>query len=103
MNYEVVFTDVAEMEAEEAFLWLAGHYPEYAGQWREQLDQALASLREFPHQCPVARESYRFDVEVRSLRFAKYRLLFTIVDTDGDGVEDSVRVLHLRHTARGEF
>ena len=91
------------MEAEEAFLWLAGHFPDYAGKWREQLDDALAGLREFPRRCPIARESSRFTVEVRNLRFAKYRLLFTIADADGDGIEDTVRILHLRHTARGDL
>jgi plasmid stabilization system protein ParE len=98
--FRIEFTDVADMEVQEIFLWLLGRSPVQAGRWQEGLEKAVNSLAEQPTRCPLAPEHARFDVEVRQLLYRSYRILFTLVDTDGDGDRDTVRILHVRHGAR---
>ncbi|MGV3724800.1 MAG: type II toxin-antitoxin system RelE/ParE family toxin [Actinomycetota bacterium] len=100
MRFLVEFTDVAEMEVQDTFLWLLGRSPLQAGRWQSGLEQAFDSLEQLPARCPLAPEDSAFDVEVRQLLYASYRILFTLVDGDDDGVADTVRVLHVRHGAR---
>jgi plasmid stabilization system protein ParE len=96
----IEFTDVAEMEVQDTFLWLLGRSPDHAGRWQAGLEASVNSLAEFPTRCPLAPESDQFDVEVRQQLYGRYRILFTLVDADGDGAEDTVRILHVRHGAR---
>lgn len=98
MTFRVEFPDVAEMEANEAFMWLLSRSPERAGRWQAGLDVALGSLPEFPNRCALAPETELLDVEVRQLLYQAYRILFTVLDLDEDGVP--VRILHVRHGAR---
>jgi plasmid stabilization system protein ParE len=100
MSFRTEFTEVADMEAQDTFLWLLGRSPQQAGRWLEGLERAVASLTEFPTRCPLAPENDAFEVEVRQLLYGAYRLLFTLVDSDEDGTADTVRLLHVRHGAR---
>jgi plasmid stabilization system protein ParE len=100
VTFRIEFTDVAEMELQDTFLWLLGRSPDYAGRWQARLETSINSLSELPTRCPLAPESERFEVEVRQLLYSSYRILFTLVDTDDDGTADPVRILHIRHGAR---
>jgi plasmid stabilization system protein ParE len=100
MTYGVEVTDVADMETQEIFLWMVGHSPENAGRWINGLDQAIDSLSTFPTRCPLAPENDTFVEEVRQHLYGRYRILFTLLDVDDDGVPDTVRILHVRHGAR---
>ena len=100
MTFNIEFTDVAEMEVQEIFLWLLGRAPELAGQWQAGLERVVDSLRELPLRCPEAPESHAFEAEVRQILYRPYRVLFTLIDADGDGTTDTVRILHVRHGAR---
>ena len=100
MTFRVEFTDVAEMEVQDTLLWLLGRSPEQAGRWQEGLEKAVASLQEFPTRCPLAPEKDAFDIEVRQLLYRGYRILYTLVDVNDDGIDDTVRILHVRHGAR---
>lgn len=100
MIFRIEFTDVADMEVQDAFLWLLGRSLVQAGRWQEGLEKAVNSLAEFPTRCPLAPEHAIFDVEVRQMLYRSYRILFTLVDTDQDGSADTVRILHVRHAAR---
>ena len=100
MIYGIEFTDVAELEMQNALIWLMGRSPEGAGRWQEGLERAVATLAEFPRRCPSAPEADVVGTEVRQLLYGTYRILFTIVDSDGDGETDTVRILHERHTAQ---
>jgi len=65
--------------------------------WFAALQDAIASLAEFPVRCPLAPEKVAFPFEVRHLLYGRkphvYRILFTIED-------QTVYVLHIRHGRR---
>jgi plasmid stabilization system protein ParE len=100
VTFRIEFTDVADMEVQDVFLWLLGRSPEQAGRWQAGLERAVDSLGQFPTRCPLAPESGAFDVPVRQLLYGSYRILFTLADADDDGTLDTVRILHVRHGAR---
>ncbi len=99
-TFGVEFTDVADGEVQDILLWLIGRAPERAGRWQVGLENAINSLAQFPTRRPLAPENDAFAFEVRQLLYGAYRILFTLVDTDGDGIADTVRILHVRHGAR---
>lgn len=101
MTFRVEFTDRAEAEVQDTIFWLIGNVPEFARSWQEGLDRATASLAEFPRRCGPALDFHDLGVEVRQLRYGKYRIIFTLVDADGDGEDDTVSILHVRHGSRG--
>lgn len=104
MTFQVEVTETADAEIEAAFLRLNELNPDYAGRWLEGLLRAIEGLAEFPRIHPVAPESEILRTEVRRMLYGKkrsaYRVLFTFIDADGDGAEDTVRVLFVRHSAR---
>jgi len=97
MSYQVEFTDVADMEVENILLWIMGRAPERAERWQGGLEKAVASLEEFPGRCVLVPEVSTPERQVRQLLYGAYRLLFTLLDTNGDGDLDTVRILHVRH------
>jgi plasmid stabilization system protein ParE len=100
VTFQIEFTEVAEMETQDTLLWLLGRSPDQAGRWQDGIEKAILSLSEFPARCPLAPEDDMFSVSVRQLLFGRYRILFTLVDTDEDSEPDTVRILHVRHGAR---
>jgi len=98
MTFRVEVTAEAERDAEAILEWLFSQHAGDAGiRWFRALEDAIASLAEFPERCPVAPESAVFPFHVRQLLYGRrrniYRILFTL---DGD----TVYVLHIRHGAR---
>ena len=99
MTYQVFTSEPAEAEATEAFLSLNRLSPDVAKRWYDGLLDAIASLDTFPKRCALAPENKDFqDNEVRHLIYRRrrivYRILFCIIEPD------TVRVLHIRHSAR---
>lgn len=98
MAFRVEISAQAERDADAILEWLLSQQTGQAGiDWFLELDEAFASLAEFPERCPLAPENTRFPFEVRQLFYGKkphlYRILFTIE-------ADSVQVLHIRHGRR---
>ena len=98
MTFRVEISAQAERDAESILEWLLAEHAGRAGMdWFLALDDAFASLAEFPERCPVAPESARFPFEVRQLLYGRkphlYRIMFTIE-------ADTVHVLHIRHGRR---
>ena len=98
MAWRVEITEVAENDAEGILEWLISqHAGEAALRWFQGLEEAMASLSEFPQRCPLAPENESFPFEVRHLLYGRkphvYRLLFTI---EGN----TVFILHIRHARR---
>ena len=98
MAFHVETTAAAEQDADAILDWLLSQYAGDAGfRWFLALQDAIASLAEFPERCPLAPESAVFPFEVRHLLYGHkphvYRILFTIED-------QTVYVLHIRHGRR---
>ena len=101
MSYKIEFADVADMEVQNILLRIMGRTPDYAGCWQDGLEKAVASLEDFPGRCAIVTDLSTPERQVRQLLYGAYRLLFTLLDTDGDGDLDTVRLLHVRHGAQG--
>ena len=98
MAFRVEVSLEAERDAEGILEWLLSQQTGQAGiDWFLALDDAFASLAQFPERCPIASENPRFPFEVRQLLYGRkphiYRILFTIAG-------DTVQVLHIRHGRR---
>jgi plasmid stabilization system protein ParE len=98
MTFRVETTTIAEQEADTILAWLMSQHAGDAGiRWFLALQDAIASLAEFPMRCPLAPESSAFPFEVRQLLYGHpphvYRILFTIE-------HETAYVLHIRHGRR---
>jgi plasmid stabilization system protein ParE len=98
MAFRVEVSAQAERDADSILEWLLAEGIGQAGiDWFLRLDDAFASLAQFPERCPVAPESVRFPFEVRQFLYGKkpnvYRILFTIKG-------NTVYILHIRHGRR---
>jgi plasmid stabilization system protein ParE len=98
MTFRVEITATAEEDGNAVLDWLLSHDAGDAGRrWFLALQDAIASLSEFPGRCPLAPESAIFPFEVRHLLYGHpphlYRILFTVN-------EKTVHILHVRHGRR---
>lgn len=62
-------------------------------QWYYDIQDAIASLQEFPYRCSVAPEAAIIGREIRQLWVGKgrtHRILFVVED-------DTVAIIHIRH------
>lgn len=99
MTYQVLLLARAERDLDEVTDWIARNAPQTAGRWFDGFVAALASLRENPRRCGLARENDAFPFELRRLLYGRhrnYRALFTIRG-------DQVLVLAIRHAAQDDI
>jgi toxin ParE1/3/4 len=98
MTHQVVLTDRAAKDLDEAYQWYAERVPETAANWYNGFIEALHGLADNPDRCPLAAESRKLALEIRQLLYGRqrsYRALFLVQ-------KQTVIVLHIRHTARRE-
>ena len=97
MSFRVLIETPASAEIEAVYLWLAARSPRNAARWYHGLMEALATLRDHPARCALARESRHFDVDIRQLLYGRgkqrYRALFIVRG-------ETIHVLHFRHGAQ---
>jgi plasmid stabilization system protein ParE len=98
MAFRVEITLAAKRDADDILDWLISQEAGEAGvRWFRGLEQAVASLSEFPKRCALAPENPFVPFETRQLVYGKkrhlYRILFTIEN-------DVVYVLRIRHGRR---
>lgn len=94
MKYEVLIQPSAEAELEAAYLHLCREASQDTGaEWFDSVVDAILTLEEMPHRCPLAPESEFFEEELRHLLLKPYRVIFTI-----RGVY--VHIVHLRHMSQ---
>ncbi len=104
MVFEVLVADEAltDLSAITGFIRENGS-PLEANRWLEAIAGRIASLRSMPERCPMVFAAYGLGSDVRVLhhgsRNRAYRIYFTI----GRRPKRVVRVLHIRHWARGPF
>ena len=99
-SYLVEYSETAEAELAAIFLWLLRRTPRTVQRWLEGLEAKIADLSFMPRRFAIASEQPAFNREVRVLLYDKYRVLYTLLDTNGDGEEETVRILHIRHGAQ---
>jgi plasmid stabilization system protein ParE len=94
MSYQVLIQPPAFQEIETAYRWICDYLsPDAANEWYYELQDAIASLQQFPFRCSVAPEAAIIDQNIRQLWVGKkrtYRILFVV---EGD----TVAILHVRH------
>jgi len=93
VRYRVEMSSEAEEDLREAKAYLEKHAPEYVSEWGARMRRAVLSLREMPQRCAFAPEKELFVLELRQLIEGSYRIVFHID-------RKTVRVLHIRHSAR---
>ncbi len=102
MTYEVLLTQRAKQQLEEAARWWAEHRSsDEAERWYDGFLETLLSLRTNPDRCSPARENPTFAYEIRQLAFGlgrrfTHRAVFTIR-------ENEVVVLAIRHLAQDDI
>jgi plasmid stabilization system protein ParE len=101
MTFRVETTAAAEQDADAILDWLLSQHSGDAGmRWYLALQDAIASLAQFPERCALAPENEVFPFELRHLLYGHsphvYRILFTIDD-------QTVYVLHIRHSRRKQL
>jgi plasmid stabilization system protein ParE len=94
MTFEVVLTERAQHDLDDACHFIARHAPETAEKWRREFLESLLKLESHPQACPLAAESAEFSFELRQYlhrtRSGRVnRALLTIVG-------NQVRVLAIR-------
>ena len=104
MSFTVETSDVAEAEIEAVFLSLFLRDTEFAAQWLEGINRVIATLDTFPGRHSRVDEGAVLGRETRRIIYRNgqtvYRILFTLLDADGDGEDDTVRVLRVLYGAQ---
>ncbi len=92
------------MEIDQAYFRLSAWNLGFAGRWLDGVYRKIETFDEFPLSHPRVDESDILGRETRRMIYRNgqtvYRILFTLVDADGDGVDDTVRVLRVLYEAQ---
>ena len=104
MSFTVEISDVADAEIDKAYFRLSARNPEFASRWLDGVYRIIGTLDEFPLRHSRADESDVMGRETRRMIYRNgqtvYRILFTLLDADGDGADDTVRVLRVLYGAQ---
>lgn len=102
MAYRVELTAPAERDVYRIFDFIRQLAPYSAEQWLSGLFEAVFSLQELPHRCPLIPEAEELGAAVRQLLYGKrhgvYRIIFDVWETPQH--QGQVRILHIRHSAQ---
>ncbi len=100
MIYQVLIQPTAFQDIENAYRWMCDNIDaQIANQWYYDLQDAIATLEQFPQRCSVAPETLAMGREVRQLFVGKrrqYRVLFVVEN-------DVVAVIHVRHSRQARI
>ena len=106
MKYDVVLTDTARRQLDEACAWYASRDSRVADEWYNGFINALISLENNPQQHGPARENDTFPVELRQFLYGSghkktHRAVFAI--RPGKVVVHSIRHLAQRDVMPGDL
>jgi plasmid stabilization system protein ParE len=93
MAYRIEFSRRAEVDVEEAFLYIHADSPLNAIAWRRGLQEELRPLQRSPESFPFAPEEHDLRIELRQMLYGRYRVLYQVRGS-------TVYVLTVRHGAR---
>ena len=108
----IAYTEPAEAEVADAYAWLQTFGFEVAEKWLTGLTAALereagllaaVSLRRpLAPDAPEGRELFLLLYRTSGRRGSPWHLAYELVDEDGDGKTDTLRVVRVRHATRAE-
>ena len=96
MRYDVLITNRAERQLNEAADWIARSAPVAADRWFNGFVAAMLGLENNPERCGLAHESPNFPYELRQLLYGRRRNYRALVTIRGKVVV----VLAIRHSAQ---
>ena len=101
--YDILMSELAEADVEVIFERLLLRSPNSAAQFRDGIEDAIASLSLMPNRCAVAPDNKQLEHPMRQLVYrygtTAYRILFSVFETKDDA-SGLVRVLRVRHGAQ---
>jgi plasmid stabilization system protein ParE len=100
--YRIEYSDAAEEELGQAYLWQSSlQGPEAADRWVRLLRAAVNDLTTLPRRFERAPEYLSSGKDVRRLLVRPWRVLYQVIEPAGGEMEGGVvRVLHIYHGAR---
>ena len=99
MNYQVVVTESAARELDEAYDWLASQ-TDFAPAWYNGLLDAVLALKNMPARWPLCRDAEEGDRVTRQCVYGDKRNAYLIIfEIRGE----NVFVWHIRHAARDDL
>jgi plasmid stabilization system protein ParE len=107
---DVIYSEVAEAQVDDAYEWLSRFDFDAAERWLNGFTAAVIreaemTLGVIPSRRSVAFESVEFARTVYSFNYrtsragSPWRVLYELLDEDGDGRLDTLRVVRVRHAA----
>ena len=104
MTYRIELAATAKADIRGQAQWVRENIlPAAADQWLDGLYKAIDTLQTRPLRCSVAAESDKFPEEMHELLYGKRGKRKTQAPDIFTVREDTVYVLYVRHTARGEL
>ena len=87
-----------EVEAEilQAARYINRNSPIHAKRWLDGIHDAIASLSSMPERCGMIRQNVDLAEDFRELLYKSHRVIFLVSDK-------TVRVVHVRHSARDRW
>ena len=98
MAYLVKLTARAERDLALLYVQINAEDSDAAVKWYRGFKEAIVSLKEQPHRCPVAPESDKFRHLLYGNKPHIYRAIYRVLEK-----QKQVEVLHIRHGARRRF
>lgn len=108
----VTYTEPAEAEIADAYLWLQTFGLDVAEKWlvglTEQLESEAELLstvslrRQRAPDAPEGRELFLLLYRTSGRRGSPWHIVYELLDEDNDGKTDTLRVVRVRHAARRE-
>jgi plasmid stabilization system protein ParE len=97
MSHEIIVTESAARELDEAYDWLVARTTVHAPTWYNGLLEAILSLQQMPGRCPLCSHRENSDQQTRQLVYGDKKDAYLIIfEIRGE----KVFVWHIRHAAR---
>ena len=95
MAYDVLLTEMAELDIGEHTAFIAADSPAEAEKWLSSLEQHIRSLAEFPGRFPLIPEAPRLKLPYRSFVHYSHRVIYRV-----DERASQVYIVRVYHGAR---
>jgi plasmid stabilization system protein ParE len=106
--FEIEYTEPAEAEIARAWEWMTGFGLTAAERWLDALEALLqqeaahlaVGLRRKPERRASAPDVFSILLQTGGRSSSAWHVQYELRDTDGNGEEDTMRILRIRHARR---